>query len=138
MSNGLAVATVSAPHHPPRLMLATVPASSSGSWDWTPVTALDADLSSLPLAADALSNMRCEVLDIKPTAGDDSLPMQAVVQVGVSAHPARGRQPQPSATYLFLDASTWTRAASITCCALDFPRPDLCPDLCAPTSTPNP
>lgn len=80
--NGLAVATVSAPHHPPRLMLASVPAeSSNGGWNWVPVTALDVDLSSLPLAADALSNMRCEVLDVKPTVGDDSLPMQAVVQV---------------------------------------------------------
>jgi hypothetical protein len=84
LCNGLAVATLSAPHHPPRLMLAKVPdsSSSSSSWQWAPVTALDADLSSLPLAADVLSNMRCEVLDLKATCGDDSLPMQAVVQVG--------------------------------------------------------
>jgi hypothetical protein len=64
-------------------MLAKVQHSSS-SWDWLPVTALDVDLSSLPLAADALSNMRCEVLDIKPTVGDDSLPMQAAVQVSTA------------------------------------------------------
>lgn len=89
-------------------MLATVPAISSGSWDWMPVTALDADLSSLPLAADALSNMRCEVLDVKPTAGDNSLPMQAVVQVGVCLLTLPGRQPQPSVTCLFLGAFTWT------------------------------
>lgn len=44
--------------------------------------ALDADLSTLPLAADAVQNVRCEVLDVTPTTGDASLPMQAVVQVG--------------------------------------------------------
>lgn len=84
LCNGLAVATVSAPHQPPRMMLAAVPqdsSSSSSCWDWQPVTALDVDLSGLPLAADALSNMRCEVMDVKPTVGADSLPMQAVVQV---------------------------------------------------------
>lgn len=85
LCNGLAVATVSAPHHPPRIRLAAVPqdssSSSSSCWDWQPVTALDVDLSGLPLAADALSNMRCEVMDVKPTVGADSLPMQAVVQV---------------------------------------------------------
>lgn len=79
--NDLAVATVSAPHHPPRLMLAHVPGSSSSDWSWVPVTALDADLSTLPLAADAVQNVRCEVLDVTPTVGDASVPMQAVVQV---------------------------------------------------------
>lgn len=85
------MAILSAPHHPPRLMLASIPQeSSSSSWQWTPVTALDADLSSLPLAAEALRNMRCEVLDVKPTVGDASLPMQAVVQVRRRAKPLSG------------------------------------------------
>lgn len=65
-------------------MLAKVQDSSSSSWEWLPVTALDVDLSSLPLAADALSNMRCEVLDVKPTVGDVSMPMQAAVQVSLA------------------------------------------------------
>uniref|UniRef100_A0A383VD43 acylaminoacyl-peptidase n=1 Tax=Tetradesmus obliquus TaxID=3088 RepID=A0A383VD43_TETOB len=91
--NGLAVATVSAPHHPPRLMLAPVPASltdssssssSSSSWDWSPVQALEPDLSLLPEAAAALSDMQCEVLDVVPTVGDTDLHFQAVVQVSKS------------------------------------------------------
>jgi len=64
-------------------MLAHVPGSSSSDWSWVPVTALDADLSTLPLAADAVQNVRCEVLDVTPTVGDASVPMQAVVQVGL-------------------------------------------------------
>jgi hypothetical protein len=83
---GLAVATLSAPNHPPRLMLAPVPAnpssSSSSSWDWSPVEALDPDLSLLPEAAAALADMQCEVLDVVPTVGDTDLHFQAVVQVG--------------------------------------------------------
>jgi hypothetical protein len=89
--NGLAVATVSAPNHPPRLMLAPVPASltgsssdSSSSWDWSPVQALEPDLSLLPEAAAALADMQCEVLDIVPTVGDTDLHFQAIVQVGLA------------------------------------------------------
>jgi hypothetical protein len=88
--NGLAIATLSAPNHPPRLMLAPVPASltgssstdsSSTSWDWTPVQALEPDLSLLPEAAAALADLECEVLDLVPTVGDTDLHFQAVVQV---------------------------------------------------------
>ncbi|KAF8057927.1 Serine/threonine-protein phosphatase PP1 isozyme 1 [Scenedesmus sp. PABB004] len=79
--NGLAVATLSAPNHPPRLMLAAVPKDAAAPWDWAPVEALDADLSLLPGAAAALADVQCEVLDVTPTVGDTSLPMQAIVQV---------------------------------------------------------
>jgi hypothetical protein len=86
--SGLAVATLSSPNQPPRLMLAALPAAASGGsaaaaepLDWVPVKALDADLSGLPRAAAALAGLRCEVLDVVPTVGDTQLPMQAVVQV---------------------------------------------------------
>jgi hypothetical protein len=96
--NGLAVATLSAPNHPPRLMLSPVPASftgsssssdsSSSSWDWSPVQALEPDLSLLPEAAAALADLQCELLDVVPTVGDTDLHFQAVVQVRVASRVA--------------------------------------------------
>lgn len=96
-------------------MLAKVQDSSS-SWDWLPVTALDVDLSSLPLAADALSNMRCEVLDIKPTVGDDSLPMQAAVQVSrnlICAFPVRVSPCFRAGTAIYLEVRVCSAAVAL-------------------------